>query len=86
MKRLADASEPPVVVPVVVALVDVHVALVVPTVERGEVCKIPSMTPPLEILSKISGLNIISHHNAPVFCTKYLHFFEVSTYILRVKP
>ena len=50
MKRLADAGEQPVVVPVVVVAVDVHVALVVPTVERGEMCRIPSMSPPLEIL------------------------------------
>ena len=34
MKRVAHASEPPVVIPVVVVAVDVHVALViVPTVE-----------------------------------------------------
>lgn len=35
MKRVANAREPPVVVPVVVVAVDVHLALVVPTVERG---------------------------------------------------
>jgi hypothetical protein len=36
-KRVANASEPPVVIPVVVVAVDVHVALVVvPLVERGE--------------------------------------------------
>lgn len=38
MKRVAKPSEPPVVVPVVVVLVDVHVALVIPPVERGEYC------------------------------------------------
>ena len=35
MKRVANARKPPVVVPVVVVAVDVHLALVVPTVERG---------------------------------------------------
>ena len=35
MKRVANAGEPPVVVPVVVVTVDVHVPLVVQTVERG---------------------------------------------------
>jgi len=43
MKRVADAREPPVVVPVVVVAVDVHVALVVPPVERGELYKTPSI-------------------------------------------
>ncbi len=35
MKRVAQASEPPVVIPVVVVAVDIHVTLVVPPVERG---------------------------------------------------
>ena len=39
MKRVAHASKPPVVVPVVVVAVDVHLALVVPTVERGEIVR-----------------------------------------------
>ena len=34
MKRVADASKPPVVVPVIVIAIAVHVALVVPPVER----------------------------------------------------
>jgi hypothetical protein len=37
MKRVAGASKPPVVIPVVVVAVDVQVALVVPTVERGNI-------------------------------------------------
>ncbi len=38
MKRVAHASEPPVVVPIVVVAVDVHVTLVVvPLVERDEI-------------------------------------------------
>ena len=48
MKRFSDASEPPIVVPVVVVAVDVHVALVIPAVERGELYDKPSMPPPLE--------------------------------------
>ena len=36
MKRVAEASKPPVVIPVVVVAVDVHIALVViPAVEGG---------------------------------------------------
>ena len=36
MKRIADATKPPVVIPIVVVAVDVHVALVVvPLVESG---------------------------------------------------
>lgn len=38
MKRVADATEPPVVVPIVVVTVDVHVALVVVAIERDVVC------------------------------------------------
>ena len=37
MKRFADAREPPIVVPVVVIAIDVHVALVVPAVEGGNI-------------------------------------------------
>ena len=48
MEQVAEASEPPVVVPVVVVAVDVHVALVIPPVERGEVCTVPSLALPVE--------------------------------------
>ena len=38
MKRVAETGEPPVVIPVVIVAVDVHVALiVVPPVERGRI-------------------------------------------------
>ena len=38
MKRVAEAGKPPVVVPVVVVAVDVHVALVVvPPIKRGRI-------------------------------------------------
>ncbi len=49
MKRFAKAGKPPVVVPVILIAVDVHVALVVvPAVESGLSCKISSISPPLE--------------------------------------
>ena len=49
MKRVAHASKPPVVVPVVVVAVDVHLALVVPTVERGvALYGVSSISLPLE--------------------------------------
>ena len=36
IKRVADTGEPPVVIPIVVVAIDVHVAIVVvPLVERG---------------------------------------------------
>lgn len=48
MKRVANAREPPVVVPVIVVAVDVQVALVIPPLERGELCKILSIPLPPE--------------------------------------
>ena len=51
MKRVVKAGEPPVVVPIVVVAVDVHLALVVPAVERGvALYRESSVPPPLEIL------------------------------------
>jgi len=47
MKRVAAPGEPPVVVPVIVVAVDVHVALVIGAVEGG-VCGAPSMPLPPE--------------------------------------
>jgi|GEM_PF-1840006 len=38
MKRVAEASEPPIVVPIVVVAVNVHVALVVRAVEDRIAC------------------------------------------------
>jgi hypothetical protein len=36
MKRVADAGEPPIVIPVIVVAVDIHIALtIVPAVEGG---------------------------------------------------
>ena len=50
MKRIAEASEPPVVIPLVVVAVDVHITLVVvPTVE-GNLYRSPSILSPIEIL------------------------------------
>ena len=48
MKRIAHASEPPVVIPVIVVAVDIHIALAVPPVERGESWSVPSLPLPLE--------------------------------------
>ncbi len=46
IKQVATASEPPVVIPVIVVAVDVHVALVVPVVE-GVLYKVPPKSSPL---------------------------------------
>ena len=35
MKRVADAGDPPIVIPVIVVAIDVHIALIVPAVESG---------------------------------------------------
>ena len=77
MKRVADASEPPVVIPVVVVAVDVHVALVIPAVERGIVCieyHLFHCRLEHKLISKVV-LYFISHNNALIFYTKYIHFF-----------
>jgi hypothetical protein len=50
MKRVAKTGKPPVVVPVVVVAVDVHIALVIPPVERGELYKVSSSSPPFKFL------------------------------------
>jgi hypothetical protein len=47
MKRVAKASEPPIVVPIVVVTVDIQLALVVPVVE-GSLYEVSSVPPPLE--------------------------------------
>jgi hypothetical protein len=46
-KKVADAGEPPVVIPVIVVTVDIHVALVAIAVE-SEMYVLPSITPSLE--------------------------------------
>jgi len=52
MKQVADPRKPPVVVPVVVIAVHVHITLVVPVVavEGREAYKIPSVPPPKVLL------------------------------------
>jgi hypothetical protein len=50
MKRVATPGKPPVVIPVVVVAVDVHVTLIVPAVERDELYRMPSISPLLRIL------------------------------------
>lgn len=73
MKRVADAREPPVVIPVIVVAVDVHVTLVVPPVERGELYKMPSLPLPVECsLSCIEFAIVIAWHSVPS-----IFFFEV---------
>jgi hypothetical protein len=83
-RRSGIVSVPVIVEPVVVPdplvsvpieVTDVEVAIGVAVLYRS-----PSISPPLESFWLILRLNRIWHHNALVFCTKYLHFFEVSTY------
>ena len=64
---ICEASEPPVVIPTIVVAIDVHVPLIVPTIERGHYVQNVIHATTLRILS---GLNLIRHHNALTFCTK----------------
>ena len=48
VKIVADAAEPPVTIPAAVVAVDVHVVLIIPPVERGELCDVPSVPLPLD--------------------------------------
>ncbi len=62
MKWFADAADPPVVIPVVLITVAVHLALVVEPVE-GEIaasCKAPPLPLPIEAFA-ISRLYLIPH-------------------------
>lgn len=76
MKRVANTSERPVVVPVVVVAVDVQLALVVPTIERGvALYRVSSRSLPPEY-SK--GLYRIWHRECLKTPYQVASFFEVS--------
>ncbi len=60
-----------VVVPVVVVAVDVHVALVVPPVERGESYRMSPLPLAHRMLSELYRIRDMNHL---AFCTKYLRF------------
>jgi len=51
---LADASEPPAVIPVAVVAVDVHAALVEPVIERGT-ARLTVLIPPLRTVRVLVG-------------------------------
>ena len=75
MKRVANAPDPPVVIPVIVVAIDVHVALVVvPPVEGGHIVPGVIQTTVHRILS---GLYRIWHLNALTLRTKYLYFLNI---------
>ncbi len=48
MKIVANTSKPPIVIPVVVVAIDIHIALVIEAVERGNLYKISSVPPSIE--------------------------------------
>ena len=77
MKRVAgsrNAGKEPVVVPVVVVAVAVHVALVVPAIERqAAMYEAPPIPPPFEYSR---GCILFGISNAKAFHTKYLHFLK----------
>ena len=70
MKRVATPSKPPVVVPVVVVTIDVHLALVVEVVERGEMYIMSSVPPPLIYRVANLRLYLIRYQNTITLCTK----------------
>lgn len=45
-KRVATPSKPPVVIPIIVVPIDVHIALVIPPVEGDEMYRRSSISPP----------------------------------------
>ncbi len=88
MKRVAETGKPPVVVPVVVVVIDVHVALIVPPVEsrrhrtERHLCHCPSIRHPPTGGNGLLGLYRIRHLqclSAPYQVSSF--FNAVSAYI-----
>ena len=48
MKRVAEASAPPIVISIVIIAVDIDIPIVVPLVECGQLCEASSMSPSFE--------------------------------------
>ena len=50
MKGVANTTEPPIVIPIIVVLVDIHVTLVIPCVKGlvAEMYEVPPASPPIE--------------------------------------
>ena len=72
MKRVSDTGKPVVAIPAFVVAIDVHVPLVVPTVERSvALCDTPPTPPPLEYSPSCIESGI---YNALAYRTKYFHF------------
>tara|TARA_B100000745_G_scaffold294978_1_gene238583 strand:- start:810 stop:1115 length:306 start_codon:yes stop_codon:yes gene_type:complete len=74
MKRVSDTGKPVVAIPVVGVAVDVHVPLVVPTVERSvALYDTPSVPLPIEYSPSCIEFGIC---NALAYRTKYFHFLK----------
>jgi hypothetical protein len=74
MKKVAGACKPPVVIPFIVVLVDIHVPLIIPAIERSYFVQDTFCSTIYRRLVSISRLNFIRHLNAVISHTKYLHF------------
>lgn len=81
MRRLADAAEPPVVVPIIVVAVDADVALIVVAVEGRENVQriIWSTAPRLASIPKskrdtLRAVFYLGSLNPPMRRAKYFHF------------
>ena|SRR3989344_3068751 len=79
MKKVADATNPPVVIPVVIIAIAVHLALVIPPVE-GDVTiyKMPSVPLLFEVYSMISELYRIPYLKYVSILYQVASFFESS--------
>jgi len=84
MKRVATATEPPVVIPVIVIAVDVHVPLVVPPIEGRKIVQ-DTICPTTPEYSQ--GWNIIRHLKCPDVLYQVSSFFYLpnKSYLFRVK-
>jgi len=77
MKRVADTGEPPVVIPVIVIAVNVHIPLVIPPVEDRPLYEVPSLSY-RRANTRIRLFLFSASQHALALHTKYLHFLEVS--------
>ena len=80
MKRVAEASDPPVVIPVIVVAVDVHVALVVPAVKRGHSVWDAFITTIPRILLGLYRIRELYSPNIPYQVASFLKFLHTSLY------
>lgn len=65
MKKVADASKPPAVIPAVVVTAHDDVPLAAPTAERSELYRTPSVSPPIEYSLSCIAFGVVYACPAP---------------------